>query len=119
MDRIVKRAFPIILAVALPTIFCTVASAVPAKDDEVIPLIEMQEVSLTEAIRQLARKAHLNVLLDPRLSGAPYDRMTVSIRWQNVTARDALIALLDNHDLVLVETRGVRLSIFAFPSPFA
>jgi hypothetical protein len=29
--------------------------------------------------------------------------MTVSVRWENVTAREALSALLDNYGLVLVE----------------
>jgi len=65
----------------------------------------MEKVPLTDAIRQLARQARLNILLDPRLSAAPFDRMTVSIRWENVTAQEALAALLDNYGLVLVESR--------------
>jgi hypothetical protein len=80
------------------------AWAAPPAKDEVIPLIEMENVPLTDAIRQLARQAHLNILLDPRLSAPPYDRMTVSIRWQDVTAREALDALLDNYGLALVGT---------------
>ena len=78
--------------------------AAPPAKDEVIPLIEMEKVSLTDAIRQLARQARLNILLDPRLSTAPYDRMTVSIRWENVTAQEALEALLENHGLELVKS---------------
>lgn len=74
----------------------------PAKDD-VIPLIEMENVPLADAIRQLARQAHLNALLDPRLSEPPFKQQTVSIRWRDVTAREALVALLDNYGLVLVE----------------
>ena len=85
----------------------TPASAVPR--DEVIPLIEMENVRLTDALRQMARKARLNVILDPRLSTAPFNAMTVSIRWENVTAREALMALLENYDLRLVETRRERL----------
>ena len=76
-------------------------SAVP--QDEVIPLIEMENVRLPDALRQMARKARLNVILDPRLSTAPFNEMTVSIRWENVTAREALTALLENYDLRLVE----------------
>ena len=84
------------------------ALAAPPAKDEGIPLIEMDKVPLTDAIRQLARQARLNILLDPRLSAAPFDRMTVSIRWENVTASEALAALLDNHGLVLVEsTRSI------------
>ena len=78
--------------------------AAPPAKDEIIPLIEMENTPLSEAIRQIARKAHLNILLDPRLSEPPFDRMTVSIRWQGVTAQEALSALLDNYGLVLVES---------------
>jgi hypothetical protein len=80
------------------------AFAAPAPADEVIPLIEMDNVPLPEAIRQIARQAHLNVLLDPRLSAAPHNGTLISFRWQNVTAKEALMALLENHGLVLVET---------------
>ena len=87
---------------ALAVMLGAAAWAEPPAKDEVIPLIEMDKVPLNDAIRQLARQAHLNILLDPRLSAPPYDRMTVSIRWQDVTAREALDALLDNYGLVLV-----------------
>jgi hypothetical protein len=82
------------------------ASAVP--HDEVIPLIELENVRLPDALRQMARKARLNVIVDPRLSMPPFNEMTVSIRWDNVTARDALTALLENYDLMLVEMPGGR-----------
>lgn len=82
------------------------ASAVP--QEEVISLIEMENVRLPDALLQMARKARLNVILDPRLSTPPFNEMTVSIRWENVTAREALMALLENYDLVLVEMpRGI------------
>jgi len=80
------------------------AWATPSAKDEVIPLIEMENIPLTEAIRQIAGKARLNILLDPRLSEPPFDRMTLSVRWQKVTAREALTALLENYGLVLVES---------------
>ena len=92
----------ICVAVALAAILSAAAWAAPPAKDEVIPLIEMENVPLTDAIRQMARQAHLNILLDPRLSAPPYDRMTVSIRWKEVTAREALDALLDNYGLVLI-----------------
>jgi len=98
----VKLRLCIGAAVALAGIPGAAAWAEPPAKDEVIPLIEMENVPLTDAIRQIARKARLNILLDPKLSAPPYDRMTVSIRWQEVTAREALDALLDNYGLVLV-----------------
>ena len=99
--RLLTTAYAV-LALAL---FAGTGSAVesPAKDQP-NPVIEMDNVLLTDAIRQLAVKARLNVLLDPRLTTPPFDKVTVSFRWQDVTAREALEALLDNHDLVLVET---------------
>jgi hypothetical protein len=97
---------------AVASFLSTDAWTAPAVKDKVIPLVEMEKVPLTDALRQLARQAHLNILLDSRLSQAPFDRMTVSIRWENVTAREALAALLDNHGLVLVDSprsaRNVR-----------
>jgi hypothetical protein len=78
------------------------SSAAQPPKDEIIPVIEMEQVPLTEAIRSLARKARLNILLDPRLSQPPYSRMMVAFRWEDVTARDALTALLENHGLVFM-----------------
>lgn len=71
--------------------------------EPLIPLVQLEKVPLTEAIRQIARQARLNVILDPKLSAPPYSEMTVSVRWENVTAGDALVALLDNYGLIMVE----------------
>jgi hypothetical protein len=81
--------------------------AAPAAKDEVIPVIEMEDVRLTDAIRQLASKARLNIVIDPKLSEPPFDRTTVTFRWERLTAREALDALLDNHGLTIVETRSL------------
>jgi hypothetical protein len=96
-----KRAL-IILIAAMIVFLTTAHAAVPSANEEVIPFIEMRDVPLTEALQQLARKARLNVILDPRLSQAPYSTTTVSVRWEKVTAQEALIALLENHGLALV-----------------
>ena len=79
-------------------------AAPPAPQDEVLPLVELENVRLPDALHQFARKARLNVILDPRLSAPPYNEMTVSVRWENVTAREALEAVLENYGLTLVET---------------
>lgn len=92
------------MLVAAAALFGHLANAATAVKDDVIPLIQMDNVPLTDALRQMARKARLNVVLDPRLSEAPYKNMTVSIRWENVTAREALLALLDNYGLMLIES---------------
>ena len=85
-------------------------SAVAGGTNAVIPLIMMDSVPLPDAIGNLARQAHLNLMVDPALpvaSAGPVKRTIsdyqISIRWENVTARQALAAILDNYDLVLVE----------------
>ena len=100
-----RRAIILKSAVMAAALFVGAGTGVgtPSKD-EVIPLIEMERIPLIDAIRQIARMARLNILIDPRLSEAPFDRMMVSIRWQDVTAREALTALLDNYGLVLVDS---------------
>jgi hypothetical protein len=92
------------MAVAVAAIVSADTRAGLAAKNDVIPLIEMEKVPLTDAIRQIARQAQLNILLDPRLSAPPLDGVRVSIRWQGLTAREALLALLDNYGLVLVES---------------
>ena len=94
----------IIFIAAAITLFFNHASAAPSVGNDVIPLIEMENVPLTDAIRKIAGWARLNIVIDPRLSAPPFDAMKVSIRWQNVTAREALTALLDNYGLILVDT---------------
>jgi type II secretory pathway component GspD/PulD (secretin) len=81
-----------------------------AASGAVIPLIVMDDVPLTDAIKNLARQAGLNYMLDPKIqfgqpgpNGAPTPQPSVSIRWENVTAEQALLALLNNYSLQLVE----------------
>ena len=77
-----------------------------------IPLIQFQDVPLTVAIENLARQAGINYLLDPKSAtdnpdqnGQVKAEPTLSIRWENVTAEQALLALLNNYDLQLVATQ--------------
>jgi hypothetical protein len=81
------------------------ASQVGNATNAVIPLLVMDDISLSEAIRKLADAAQLTVSLDPKVRTSPlFDTEgVVSFRWQKITARQALVALLDNHDLLLVE----------------
>jgi hypothetical protein len=89
------------------------ASQVGNGTNAVIPVVVMEFVPLAEAIRQLAAQAHLHLALDPALSvpssepvGGTISDSFVSFRWNQVTARQALAALLDNYDLVLVLDPG-------------
>ncbi len=72
--------------------------------------IQFQDVPITTAIQSLARLADINYLLDPKIGYGQPDQNgqikpepTLSIRWENVTAEQALLALLDNYGLQLIE----------------
>ncbi len=94
------------------------ASHVGASTNAAIPLIVMDDVQLAKAIREFATHAQLSVSLDPRLSAPDFDRQgTISIRWENITARQALAALLDNYDLVLIEEPGASSGRIRFKTP--
>src|SRR5207248_9382352 len=82
-----------------------------AQPGAIIPIIVMDEAKLTDAIRNLARMAGLNYMLDPKIGFGQIDAATqkltpeptVSIRWENITAEQALSALLNNYDLQIIE----------------
>ena len=57
---------------------------------------------VTDAIKAIAAQAKLKVSFDPRLSGTKAFP-TISFRWETLTARQALAALLDNYNLAMVE----------------
>src|SRR5437773_3637561 len=82
------------------------ASSVGKDTNGVIPKLSMDYVPLAEAIKKTANRAHLNISFDPKATrvfkSADVFRseVTVSFRWENITARQALAALLDNYDLI-------------------
>jgi len=66
-----------------------------AGTNKVIPLIVMDDVKLQDAIRNLARMAGINYILDPKISFSG----VVSGRWEKLTAEQALEKLLDERKL--------------------
>ena len=69
----------------------------------------MDEVPLTDAIKNLARQENLKYVLDAAVPygqsdeyGSPVLQPSVSVRWTNVTAHQALMTLLNNYNLQLV-----------------
>src|SRR5688572_27291516 len=89
------------------------AAATPAPGaGEIVPLIVIDEVPLTDAIRNLARQSNLNFQFDPRVTSS--NQPNVSIRFENVTAQEALNAVLDNYGLMLsadTESKIARVTI--------
>ena len=86
----------------------------------------MDEVPLTDAIRNLARQAGINYMLDPKVAfgqpgpeGKAAPQPLVSIRWENITAEQALNALLKNYDLQLIDDPKTHIGRVTVKDPAA
>lgn len=71
----------------------------------------MQDVPLTAAIENLGRQAGVNYILDPKLAnlnvgldGGPAAPASVSIRWEILSARQALTRLLREYGLRAIKS---------------
>jgi hypothetical protein len=76
----------------------------------IIPTIQFQEVPIMTGLDNLARAAGVNYTLDPQISYGQPDKNgqikaepVLSLRWENVTAMQAFVALCENYDLVIVQ----------------
>ena len=97
-----------------------------AQTGTVIPLIVMDDVPLTDAIRNLARQAGINYVLDPKIGfgqigtdGKTTAQPNVSLRWENISAEQALTALLNNYTLQLVEDPKSKIARVTTKDPAA
>lgn len=81
------------------------ANAAGVETNEVIPLIVIDDVPLEHAIRNLGRQAGLEVRFDQKVMRALEGDSGISVRWENLTVRQALAAVIDNYGLVMVEER--------------
>ncbi len=119
-------AEPAAAPVAAPVAAPAAAPAATSTTGAVIPLIVMDDVPLTDAIKNLARQAGLNYIMDPAISfgqigpdGKPIPQPSVSIRWENVTAEQALNALLNTYKLQLVEEPKTKIARITIKDPAA
>ena len=94
--------------------------------DVIIPLIAIDDLPLTDAIRNLARQASINYLIDPKVAfglpgadGKIAPMPNVSIRWEKVTAQQALEALLNNYSLQLIEDPKTKIARITVKDPAA
>jgi type II secretory pathway component GspD/PulD (secretin) len=92
----------------------------------IIPLIVMDEVPLTDAIKNLARQAGLNYMLDPKINygglkpdGTPNTQPTISLRWENLTADQALNAVLKTYNLVIQDDPKTKIALITIKDPAA
>ena len=86
----------------------------------------MDEVPLTDAIKNLARQASLNYMLDPKVNyNTPDDKGNVrtqpivSLRWENITADQALTAVLNNYNLTIIDDPRTHISRITVKDPAA
>jgi hypothetical protein len=84
--------------------------AVGQMTNGLIPLLLFSDAPLDVALDHLIKQDHLNVILDSQVSGyfdkasnTFHNEPTVSLRWENLTARQALVALCEIYDLVIVK----------------
>ncbi len=91
-----------------------------------IPLIQFSDVPITTAIENLARQAGINYMLDPKIGYGQPDQTgqlkaepQLSIRWENITAENALLALLDNYGLQLVIDKKTGIDRITLKDPLA
>jgi type II secretory pathway component GspD/PulD (secretin) len=117
---------PVVAANNPPPTPAPTAIGTNATSAVVIPLIVMDDVPLTDAIKNLARQAGLNYMLDPKIGygqpgpdGKPTPQPSVSIRWENVTAEQALNALLNNYSLQLIEDPKTKIARVTVRDPAA
>jgi len=93
------------------------ADAAAPKPDEPVPLIVIDDVPLTDAIRNLARQAGLNFQFDPRISAS--NQPNVSIRFENVSSTEALNAVLENYNYTLVKDTKSKIARITLKDPKA
>ncbi len=91
---------------------------------DIVPLIVIEDVPLTDAIRNLARQSNLNFQFDPRLTsagpdGKPTNQPNVSIRFENVTAQEALNAVLENYNLAILRDPKSKIARITVRDPKA
>jgi type II secretory pathway component GspD/PulD (secretin) len=85
---------------------------------EVVPLIVIDDVPLLDAVKNLARQAGLNYLPDPKLSTVT-NQPNVSMRLVDVTAQDALLAVLETYGLQIVTDPRIRVARITVKDPKA
>jgi type II secretory pathway component GspD/PulD (secretin) len=104
----------------------TAATTTNAPGPDMIPLIQFSDVPITTAIEHLARQAGINYMLDPKIGYGQPDQNgqikpepQLSIRWENITAESALLALLDNYSLQLIVDKRTGIDRVAAKDPLA
>jgi len=103
MKTFLKNLFPVAPAIF---VFCLVANGQSQRDTSTepnVPVIKMENVPLSIAIENLGRQAGMNFTVDPKILGDGRTNSPVTVRWENMTAEDALARLLKERNLFIVK----------------
>ena len=90
-----------------------------ARTDSAVPMIVIDDVPFSDALKNIARQMNLNYILDPRVPGATYGvgrlaaEPTVRVRWTNLTLHTALSNLLREHKLTMVTNPATSIARIA------
>jgi hypothetical protein len=85
------------------------ASLLDGGTNFVVPVIQFQDVPPADALASLIKLAAINAIVDlkkteARISpGNPPGEPILSVRWEDVSARQAIIALCESYDLAIVK----------------
>lgn len=91
-----------------------IATAAPGQSDNLIPQIKFTDVPITTAVVNLAHLtgSNLNIIVEPGLftdsansNGKSIPEPKVTLKWTNITARDALVRVLQENNLVMVQDK--------------
>ena len=95
------------------------AEATSEPADEILPLVQFEDAPLVDVIKTLARQAHLNIIIDPRImaAGQTGKSRPVSIRLENTTAQKVLETVLNNNNLRLERDPRTKTSRVALKDP--
>src|ERR1035437_1338887 len=87
--------------------------------------VHIAPTRLTTVIEPLARQAGINYILDPKVQLGPVgpdgkvQEPSITLRWDNVTAGEALTALLNNYNLQIVEDPKTKIARITNKDPAA
>jgi hypothetical protein len=85
----------------------------------VVPPINFRNTPLDEAFKQLAKVAQIEIVIDFKIP-AGANMPNVSIRWEKVTARQAIVALCEAYNLVIAKdsaTGAIKIKLAEKPQP--
>jgi hypothetical protein len=75
-----------------------------------VPVFHFSDVPLDEALNNLIARDQFKVVVDPKLSGyfdpaanTFHNAPMVSFHWENLTVKQAIVALCENYDLIIVK----------------